>query len=305
MTVGMLRGDAGRARHLDRARDAPGGRPAPRPAGFGPPPRRRTRRGRRSPPTRSATSRRSTSTSRGPTCPPTTAAPRTSATWSRAIDRAFFGEVLPRLGPAHGGRGHGRPRHLVPAQGAHRGPGAPRRERGARDARRHRPPSESGPAPRARWGSCSGRRSCRGSARSSVTERSWIAAIADSCPVSGAHRLGPAGTSELRCRGPGVPLSSAPVSDDRHDVPGEDRGARPAPTRQAAGVEDDLVETEIDLGSRAPKEDHRASPWQIFWRQFRRDRWALVGIVDDRHHDRAGDHRPAVRRDGRATTRTT
>ena len=27
-----------------------------------------------------------------------TAAPRTSATWSTAIDRAFFGEVLPRLG---------------------------------------------------------------------------------------------------------------------------------------------------------------------------------------------------------------
>ena len=28
-----------------------------------------------------------------------------------------------------------------------------------------------------------------------------------------------------------------------------------------------------------PKQDIGRSPWQIFWRQFRRDRWALAGIV--------------------------
>ena len=29
----------------------------------------------------------------------------------------------------------------------------------------------------------------------------------------------------------------------------------------------------------APKDVVGRSPWEIFWRQFRKDRWALVGIV--------------------------
>ena len=36
-----------------------------------------------------------------------------------AIDRAFFGEVLPSLGPRHGRGRHRRPRHVVRAEGAH------------------------------------------------------------------------------------------------------------------------------------------------------------------------------------------
>jgi peptide/nickel transport system permease protein len=44
-------------------------------------------------------------------------------------------------------------------------------------------------------------------------------------------------------------------------------------------VEGALVETEVVPGAELPKEDIGRSPWQIFWRQFRRDRWALVGIV--------------------------
>ena len=81
--VGVLRGDAGRARHLARARHATGRRPTPRCGRL----RRRgrgarTRNGRTWPPTRSATSRRSTCISRVPTCPPTTGVPPTSATWS-------------------------------------------------------------------------------------------------------------------------------------------------------------------------------------------------------------------------------
>ena len=54
-----------------------------------------------------------------------------------AIDRAFFGEVLPRLGRRHAGRGHGRPRHVVSAQGPHRRPRAAARERGTGDPGRH------------------------------------------------------------------------------------------------------------------------------------------------------------------------
>ncbi len=78
------------------------------------------------------------------------------------------------------------------------------------------------------------------------------------------------------------------MSDDRHDVPGDDRGSLLAPgttgTRSGMGkegkfVEDALVETEVVPGAELPKEDIGRSPWQIFWRQFRRDRWALVGIV--------------------------
>ena len=83
-------------------------------------------------------------------------------------------------------------------------------------------------------------------------------------------------------------LSSAPVSDDRPDVPGEDRGSLLAPgtsgTRPGLGkeegfVEQALVETEVQPGAELPKQDIGRSPWQIFWRQFRQDRWALVGIV--------------------------
>ena len=78
------------------------------------------------------------------------------------------------------------------------------------------------------------------------------------------------------------------MSDDRHDGPGDDRGSLLAPgttgTRSGMGkegkfVEDALVETEFVPGAELPKEDIGRSPWQIFWRQFRRDRWALVGIV--------------------------
>ena len=29
----------------------------------------------------------------------------------------------------------------------------------------------------------------------------------------------------------------------------------------------------------APKDVVGRSPWEIFWRQFRKDRWALAGIV--------------------------
>jgi len=78
------------------------------------------------------------------------------------------------------------------------------------------------------------------------------------------------------------------VSDERRDVPGDDHGSVLAPgttgTRSGLGkeeafVEGAIVETEVMPGAELPKEDIGRSPWQIFWRQFRRDRWALVGIV--------------------------
>jgi peptide/nickel transport system permease protein len=78
------------------------------------------------------------------------------------------------------------------------------------------------------------------------------------------------------------------VSDERpNDVSGDDHGSLLAPgttgTRPGLGkeelfVEQELVETEFVPGAILPKEDIGRSPWQIFWRQFRRDRWALVGI---------------------------
>ena len=80
--VGLLRRDAGRARHRERARDGPRRRPSPG--------SRRLRaqaaeervrgRGRTSPRRRSPATRPCTSTSRGPMCPRTTVGPRTSAT---------------------------------------------------------------------------------------------------------------------------------------------------------------------------------------------------------------------------------
>jgi peptide/nickel transport system permease protein len=78
------------------------------------------------------------------------------------------------------------------------------------------------------------------------------------------------------------------VSDERRDTPGDDHGSLLAPgstgTRPGLGteeqfVEQKLVETEVVPGAILPKEDIGRSPWQIFWRQFRRDRWALGGIV--------------------------
>jgi peptide/nickel transport system permease protein len=78
------------------------------------------------------------------------------------------------------------------------------------------------------------------------------------------------------------------VSDERpNDASGDDRGSLLAPgttgTRPGLGkeelfVEQELVESEVVPGAILPKEDIGRSPWQIFWRQFRRDRWALVGI---------------------------
>jgi peptide/nickel transport system permease protein len=77
------------------------------------------------------------------------------------------------------------------------------------------------------------------------------------------------------------------VSDERRDRPDE-RGSLLAPgttgTRPGLGkdegfVEQALVESEVVPGAILPKEDIGRSPWQIFWRQFRRDRWALTGIV--------------------------
>ncbi|CAN5645114.1 ABC transporter permease [soil metagenome] len=78
------------------------------------------------------------------------------------------------------------------------------------------------------------------------------------------------------------------MSDERRDVPGDDHGSVLAPgttgTRSGLGkeetfVEGAIVETEVMPGAELPQEDIGRSPWQIFWRQFRRDRWALVGIV--------------------------
>ena len=89
-----------------------------------------------------------------------------------AIDRAFFGEVLPRLAgdtlvavTADHATSCLRKAHTadpVPLL-VERRTGAPRTARAR---------SESGHAPRAPSASCSGHRSCRGSARSSGTERS-------------------------------------------------------------------------------------------------------------------------------------
>jgi peptide/nickel transport system permease protein len=92
----------------------------------------------------------------------------------------------------------------------------------------------------------------------------------------------------LRCRYRPRGLSSAPVSDERRDGPGDDHGSLLAPgttgTRSGLGkqeefVEERIVETEIVPGAIVPKDVVGRSPWQIFWRQFRRDRWALAGIV--------------------------
>ena len=77
------------------------------------------------------------------------------------------------------------------------------------------------------------------------------------------------------------------MGDERRDVPGEDHGSLLAPgttgTRPGLGQEEEFaeeaLETEFVPGAELPKEDIGRSPWQIFWRQFRRDRWALVGIV--------------------------
>ena len=49
--------------------------------------------------------------------------------------------------------------------------------------------------------------------------------------------------------------------------------------KEEAFVEQALVESEVTPGALMPKEDIGRSPWQIFWRQFRRDRWALTGVV--------------------------
>jgi peptide/nickel transport system permease protein len=78
------------------------------------------------------------------------------------------------------------------------------------------------------------------------------------------------------------------VSDERRDAPGDDHGSLLAPgttgSRSGMGkeevfVEQALVESEVTPGAHMPKEDIGRSPWQIFWRQFRRDRWALTGVV--------------------------
>jgi peptide/nickel transport system permease protein len=78
------------------------------------------------------------------------------------------------------------------------------------------------------------------------------------------------------------------VSDERRDAPGDDHGSLLAPgttgSRSGMGkeetfVEQAFVESEVTPGALMPKEDIGRSPWQIFWRQFRRDRWALTGVV--------------------------
>jgi len=78
------------------------------------------------------------------------------------------------------------------------------------------------------------------------------------------------------------------VSDERHGGPGDDKGSLLAPgtsgSRSGLGkdesfVEQALVESEVVPGALMPKEDIGRSPWQIFWRQFRRDRWALTGVA--------------------------
>ena len=81
-----------------------------------------------------------------------------------AIDRAFFGEVLPRSTWARHGRGrHRGPRHLVRAEGAHRRPGAARWSAAGGSNRTARRRSASGLAEPARSGRCEGSRSCPGS----------------------------------------------------------------------------------------------------------------------------------------------
>ena len=82
-----------------------------------------------------------------------------------AIDRAFFGEVLPRIGPGDRGRGDRRPLDLVRAQGAHGRSGPARGRRAVPSRPTARPPSGSGPAPMGRWVSCSVPRSFRVSPR--------------------------------------------------------------------------------------------------------------------------------------------
>ena len=47
------------------------------------------------------------------------------------------------------------------------------------------------------------------------------------------------------------------------------------------------------------------SPWEIFWRQFRKDRWALAGIVIVVIMLTAGHHRAALREDRAVTVPTT
>ena len=98
--LGMLRRDARGARHRAGARDGARRRAAPDPAGFDRPPEQPTRHGRSSPRTRSAGSRLSTSISRGPTSPPMTAALEDKRDVITTIDRAFFGELLPRVDPS-------------------------------------------------------------------------------------------------------------------------------------------------------------------------------------------------------------
>ncbi len=55
----------------------------------------------------------------------------------------------------------------------------------------------------------------------------------------------------------------------------------------------------------APKDVVGRSPWEIFWRQFRKDRWALAGIVVVVIMLTAGHHGAALREDRAVTGPTT
>ena len=116
--VGLLRRDAGRARHRARPRDGarrcatPRSRPAP-----GRRPRRPTRPGRVWHPKRCKSSRLSTCISRDRTCPAHDGRCEDKRDVVTSIDRAFFGEVAPehRSGPDR--RGRSRPTTQPPASG--------------------------------------------------------------------------------------------------------------------------------------------------------------------------------------------
>jgi peptide/nickel transport system permease protein len=76
------------------------------------------------------------------------------------------------------------------------------------------------------------------------------------------------------------------VSDekDRHAGTGPDNTLL-APGAGGLRYAEEALETEEEFETptgappEVPKQDIGRSPWQIFWRQFRRDRWALGGVV--------------------------
>jgi peptide/nickel transport system permease protein len=76
------------------------------------------------------------------------------------------------------------------------------------------------------------------------------------------------------------------VSDERDREAARERektllapGAGPVQYAEEELDVERVVEGPPEVPPEIPKQDIGRSPWQIFWRQFRRDRWALGGIV--------------------------